>query len=105
LHKNLAKSLQFENKIIILQSEKRRIFMEDKTLDLETRNKVAFVTFIIEKFASAYKKNRQESYHYLKQYGGLDYVFKNWWALHIDNPFYVVREMFDVCQRNGGYMR
>jgi hypothetical protein len=79
--------------------------MEQKTLDLETRNKIAFVTFIIEKFASAFKKNRQESYQYLKQYGGLDYVFNNWWALHIDNPFYIVREMFDVCKRNGGYMR
>ncbi|MDR2627952.1 MAG: DUF3791 domain-containing protein [Dysgonamonadaceae bacterium] len=79
--------------------------MEQKTLDLETRNKVAFVTFIIEEFATAFKKNRQESYRYLKQYGGLDYVFNNWWALHIDNPFYVVREMLDVCRRNGGYMR
>jgi hypothetical protein len=79
--------------------------MDTKTLDKETKNKVGFVTFIIEEFASAYKMNRQDSYQYLKKYGGLDYVFKNWWALHIDNPFWVVREMFDVCHNNGGYKR
>jgi hypothetical protein len=79
--------------------------MEAQKLDLETRNKVSFLTFIIEEFATAYKKNRQESYLYLKKYGGLDYIFNHWKALHTDNPFWVVREMFDVCRNNGGYMR
>jgi hypothetical protein len=79
--------------------------MDTNTLDKVTKNKVGFVTFIIEEFASAYKMNRQDSYQYLKKYGGLDYVFNNWWALHIDNPFWVVREMFDVCHNNGGYKR
>jgi hypothetical protein len=79
--------------------------MKENKLEEATKNKIAFITFIIERFATSYKRNRQESYRYLKQYGGLDYVFNNWWALHIDNPFWVVREMFDVCKRNGGYMR
>jgi hypothetical protein len=76
--------------------------MEAKTLDKETSNKVRFVTFIVPQFARAYKMNKQDAYFYLKKYGGLDYLFNNWWALHIDNPFWVVREMFDVCYRNGG---
>ncbi|OAV75178.1 hypothetical protein Barb7_01220 [Bacteroidales bacterium Barb7] len=79
--------------------------METRTLDKETINKVGFVTFIIEEFASAYKMNRRDSYRYLKKYGGIDYVFNNWRALHIDNPFWVVREMFDVCHNNGGYKK
>jgi hypothetical protein len=78
-------------------AEKKKI-----TLDGETKNKVGFVTFIIEEFASSYKMNRQDAYRYLKRYGGLDYVFNHWWALHVDNPFWVVREMFDVCRHNGG---
>jgi hypothetical protein len=76
--------------------------MEAKILDRETSNKVRFVTFIIPQFARAYKMNKQDAYFYLKKYGGLDYMFANWRALHIDNPFWVVREMFDVCYRNGG---
>jgi hypothetical protein len=76
--------------------------METKTLNEETKNKVAFVTFIIEKFASAYKMNRQAAYLYLKKYGGIYYIFKCWWALHIDNPYWAVRDIYKVCLKNGG---
>ena len=79
--------------------------METNILDDETKDKIGFVTFIIEEFALSYKMNRQEAYRYLKKYGGIDYIFECWWALHIDNPFWVVREMFDVCRNNGGYKR
>jgi hypothetical protein len=61
--------------------------MEKKILDQETRDRISFITFIILEFARAYKMNRQEAYRYLKKYGGLDYLFKHWWALHTDNPF------------------
>ncbi|GHT02817.1 hypothetical protein AGMMS49965_11050 [Bacteroidia bacterium] len=71
-------------------------------LDEETNNKISFVTFIIEKFASAYKMNRQAAYFYLKKYGGIDYLFKHWWALHTDNPFWAVRDLYEVCYQNGG---
>jgi hypothetical protein len=76
--------------------------MEQKTLDEETKNKITFVTFIIEKFASTYKMNRQAAYFYLKKYGGIDYIFKCWWALHIDNPYWAVRDIYKVCYKNGG---
>ncbi|GHT53413.1 hypothetical protein AGMMS49982_16310 [Bacteroidia bacterium] len=77
--------------------------MKTKTLDRETKNKITFVTFIIEKFASAYKMDRQASYRYLKKYGGLDYIFECWWALHIDNPFWALKDIYKVCRNNGGY--
>ena len=59
-------------------------------------------TIIIPEFAAAYKMNVQKAYRYLKQYGGLDYLYENWWALHTDNPFWAVRDMFEICRRNGG---
>jgi hypothetical protein len=74
--------------------------MAVKKMDRTTRNKISYITFIVEKFASAYKMNRQESYFYLKKYGGMDYLFNHWQSLHSDNPFWVVREMYDVCRRN-----
>jgi hypothetical protein len=76
--------------------------METKVLDEETKNRIAFVTFIIEKFASSYKMNRKEAYLYLKKYGGIDYIFDCWWALHVDNPIWAVRDIFEVCYNNGG---
>jgi len=73
--------------------------------DEEKRNKVKFFAFIIPEFARAYKMNKQKAYQYLKTYGGLDFLFENWWALHTDNPLYAVRDMFDVCTQNGGYLK
>ncbi|GHT46683.1 hypothetical protein AGMMS49965_24400 [Bacteroidia bacterium] len=76
--------------------------MDTNTLDKDTRSKLRFATFIIPKFADAYKMDRQEAYRYLKKYGGLDYLYECWWALHTDNPFWAVRDMFEVCRQNGG---
>jgi len=73
-----------------------------KTLDKETSDKINFIAFIIPAFAEAYKMNIQDAYRYLKKFGGLDYLFKCWWALHTDNPFWAVRDMFEVCKNNGG---
>jgi hypothetical protein len=76
--------------------------METKILDDEAKDRIAFVTFIIEEFASTYKMNGQEAYFYLKKYGGIDYIFKCWWALHVDNPYWAVRDIYKVCYKNGG---
>jgi hypothetical protein len=73
-----------------------------RTLDRETKDKVVFITFIIQKFAMAYKMSGPKAYLFLKRYGGLDYLYKHWWALHTDNPIYAVHDMFMICRRNGG---
>ena len=76
--------------------------METGTLDKENRNEISFISFIITEFAAAYKMNVQKAYLYLKQYGGIDYLRENWWALHTDNPFWAVRDIFEICRQNGG---
>jgi hypothetical protein len=73
-----------------------------RTLDKDTRDSISFITFIIPEFAKSYKMNIQDAYRYLKKYGGLDYLYENWWALHTDNPFWAVRDMFEICRQNGG---
>ena len=76
--------------------------MEAAGLNKETSDKISFVTFIITEFALAYKMGMPESYRYLKKYGGLDYLSEHWWALHTDNKFYALRDLYDVCYQNGG---
>ena len=76
--------------------------MEAKVLNKEIRDEVSFMSFIITEFAAAYKMNIQNAYRYLKQYGGLDFLHENWWALHTDNPFWAVRDLFEICRQNGG---
>jgi hypothetical protein len=70
--------------------------------DAEKRNRLRFITFIIPEFARSYKMDKQEAYRYLKMYGGIDFLFEHWWALHTDNPLYAVRDLYDVCAANGG---
>jgi hypothetical protein len=70
--------------------------------DEEKRNRIKFFAFIIPEFARSYKMNKQVAYQFLKENGGLDFLFKHWWALHTDNPMYVVRDLYDECYKNGG---
>jgi hypothetical protein len=79
--------------------------METIALSKSNRDEISFIAFIIPEFAAAYKMNIQKAYQYLKQYGGIDFLREHWWALHTDNPFWAVRDLFDICQQNGGYMR
>jgi hypothetical protein len=75
------------------------------TLDKEMSDKVSFISFIIPEFAAAFKMKMPEAYLYLKQYGGLDYLSECWWALHTDNKYWALLDIYDVCRNNGGYMR
>ncbi|MDR1878043.1 MAG: DUF3791 domain-containing protein [Bacteroidales bacterium] len=50
--------------------------MEATKLDKEASDKVSFITFIIPYFASGYKMDIQKAYFYLKEYGGLDYLYQ-----------------------------
>ena len=75
---------------------------QKRELDREMQNKVGFMSFIITKFARAYKMNSQQAYLYLKKYGGIDYLNDCWWALHIDNPYWAIRDMYKVFLSNGG---
>jgi len=73
-----------------------------RELDDETRSKVSFYTYIITEFAHSYKMNRQQAYLYLKQYGGLDFLYDCWWALHTDSLEWAVHDIHEVCRLNGG---
>ena len=76
--------------------------MKINELNNESNDEISFISFIIPEFAAAYKMNIQKAYFYLKQYGGLYYLKENWWTLHTDNPFWAVRDMFEICRQNGG---
>jgi hypothetical protein len=72
--------------------------------DREAENRMSYITFVINEFPETYNMNKPEGYRYLKQYGGLDYLCEHWWALHIDNQEHVMRDIFNICKRNGGYL-
>ncbi|MDR2204823.1 MAG: DUF3791 domain-containing protein [Flavobacteriaceae bacterium] len=72
------------------------------TIDKEIGDKINFMTFIITKFARAYKMNSQEAYFYLKKYGGLEYLDEFWWTLHVEDPYWSIKALYQECHQNGG---
>jgi len=76
----------------------------EEILDKRTDDRISFMAFIVLEFGEACKMDKQEGYRYLKKYGGLDYIRRHWWALHTDNPYYVIRNIFNICKKNGGYL-
>ena len=80
----------------------KHYFMETQTLNKETSDKISFISFIIPEFAAAFKMKISDAYRYLKQYGGLDFLHKHWWALHTDNEYYTLLDLYEVCYKNGG---
>jgi len=75
-----------------------------KVLGKETADRTAFTCFMIDEFAETHKIDKPNGYRYLKQYGGLDYIRKHWWALHINSLDYVLDDVFELCRKNGGYL-
>jgi len=74
----------------------------ENVLGRETADRTAFTCFIIDEFAEAHKINKPEGYRYLKRYGGLDYIRKHWWALHINSRDYVLEDVSELCRKSGG---
>jgi hypothetical protein len=74
---------------------------QKRGLDEETSSRVDFYALIITKFAHTYRMNRQQTYLYLKEFGGLDFLYDCWWALHTDNPDWAVHDINRVCLQNG----
>jgi len=72
------------------------------SLSKKLRDKISFINFIILEFAEAFKMRKPYAYEYLKQYGGLDFLYKHWWAMHTDDKYFALRDLYEVCRRNGG---
>jgi hypothetical protein len=72
------------------------------TNERDRKNKIAYISFMIIEFADAFKMSRPAAYQYLKKYGGLDFLFRHWWAMHTDDRYYGLRDLYQVCLKNGG---
>ena len=99
--------LMIRNYVIVLKVPEIFKLHKMSTLTFILRKRVRsyglrYITYIIPKFSDAYKMGRKEGYLYLKKYGGLDFLFEHWWALHTDSPFWAVRSLYNICYQNGG---
>ena len=78
------------------------VLLQKQESEREIENKVVFMTFIITKFARAYKMSKANAYLYLKKYGGLTFLDEFWWTLHVEDPYWSLNTLYSECYKNGG---
>ncbi|MDR0687191.1 MAG: DUF3791 domain-containing protein [Prevotellaceae bacterium] len=64
---------------------------------------VEYLVFIIHKFARTYHLTDPEAVDYLIRFKGTEFLRENYGCEHTQNPYWTVKDVLDVCRRNGGY--
>ncbi|MDR1417540.1 MAG: DUF3791 domain-containing protein [Prevotellaceae bacterium] len=64
---------------------------------------IEYVVFIVHKFARTYHLTRCEAFDYLREFKGIEFLRENYGFEHTQNPYWTVKDLLDICQRNGGY--
>lgn len=70
----------------------------------EDHNKAGFVISLISEFATRYGILPRQAYFYLKNFKGLDYLYKHYNVLHTFSFEDSVEAVSMVCRKNGGDM-
>ena len=70
----------------------------------EDKDRVQYVHFIVAGFASGFKRLVPEAYQYLKEFGGIDFLYENYRYEHTQNPIHTHMALLDVCRNNGGWL-
>ncbi|MDR0566271.1 MAG: DUF3791 domain-containing protein [Prevotellaceae bacterium] len=84
-------------------SNSKRLHPENG-LDRETKNRIAYVNFIIIRFARGFKMLITEDFRYLEEYGGLDFLRKNYAYEHTQSEHNACLTLLKVCRKNGGWL-
>jgi hypothetical protein len=75
--------------------------MNGKMLE-KTRDVIDYIAFIVNDFAERYKLSARQSFDYLYNYGGIDFLDRHYDIEHCENPAITVRTLQQICSRNGG---
>ena len=70
----------------------------------ETKNRISYFNFIIIRFARGFKMLIPEAFIYLDEYGGLDFIYKNYEYEHTQSEYNTCLTLLKVCRKNGGWL-
>jgi len=82
-------------------SDKDRAQLENGT---ERMNRIRYMNFIIYEFARGFKRPLQETFIYLEEYGGLDFLMDNYEYEHTCSAHDTSMNLLKVCRKNGGWL-
>jgi len=83
--------------------------LSDKDKDMlnsgtEQMNRIRYINFIIHEFARGFKRPVQETFIYLEEYGGYDFLVDNYEYQHTRHEYDTILSLLKVCRNNGGWL-
>ena len=97
----LKKTVPLLSFIGFIENEKEK---EMKTIDEETSGRIRYMNFIIIGFAKGAKMLIPDAYTYLRNYGGIDFLYRHYEYEHTQPEIYTYMTLLNICRRNGGYL-
>lgn len=71
----------------------------------EEKNRISYFIACIGAFAERFSVSNAFAYAYLEKYEGLDFIYKYYDIEHTLSIDDAVEDMFNICARNGGYLK
>ncbi|MCL2101075.1 MAG: DUF3791 domain-containing protein [Fibromonadales bacterium] len=75
-----------------------------RKLSEKAKNRIAYINWIIIGFARGFKRPIPEAYRYLKEFGGVDFLFKHYEYEHTQNEIHTHAALLEICRNNGGWL-
>jgi len=75
-----------------------------KAIDENTSNRIRYMNFIIIGFAKGAKIWIPEAYKYLRDFGGLDFLYRHYDVEHTQHEIHTYMTLLKICRRNGGWL-
>jgi len=72
-----------------------------KTLD-KAKDVVDYIAFMVNEFALRHKLSMKDSYNYLNNYGGINFLDRHYEFEHCENPLITLDTLLRICKREGG---
>ena len=77
--------------------------MTDQTLE-KTRDVIDYFAFMINEFALKHNLSTLQSFEYLKQYGGIEFLDDFYDVEHCENPNITLNTLQEICNMEGGHL-
>ena len=69
---------------------------------VQTKKIISYIVLCIKNFSKEFGLSFAESYRYLENFGGLQFIIKHYEIEHTLSIDDAIEDMRDICRRNGG---
>ncbi|MCF0205809.1 MAG: DUF3791 domain-containing protein [Bacteroidales bacterium] len=70
-----------------------------------TKNTVEFIAVVVSSFAQKFGMSNADAYKYMKQFGAMESIIRNYEGLHTQSIDDAVDFAVDVCRNHGGNLQ